>query len=576
LGEAQERRTVLSFLTASIRSIQEWAGELEGWQAELEFVPFAAHLFAVGTQLLLNEGSARLMVRLDLPAPRTDLELLRRDLAEVSGTADGPALYRTIIAALITIESVLLREPSLAAALPPFTDLTPLELETSSGEEVRGIGGRVYHWIRPASALAALRMLRIDHAKSHPPDPMPHPGIYLDRLSLYWDSDPQLPRLTRVQSNSRIAPFFRDSGDDAAIRKRFRLALCPLEGPFYPRFSLKGDGRFFQAHPESPMQGAAELKDHLETVIKAATDEKKGINLILFPELTVDAIARSSLEAALLESSRVWSSLYGVVAGSFHFLDGASGAAAGPELPPVNETVFLDRTGKRVMAHRKKGRFRVTPSKVSPKFFADSPVKGLHKEIFEDIRYGSELSLIDTSLGRLAVLICADAIAADDRGYLPLIRRLRPDLLLVISMSAETEPFEAFAEEMSHYWIGTVFVNAHCILAEVEAARAALEAQQAAARESQGADGLKPSKEDRSPHLAAWNLALYEAEGCPPTRGRWKFGHEPECLYFKESERRKKGWHALSQDPDPNGISLLRSEDQTLGLVLDLGVHWQD
>ncbi len=567
----------MSFLAAAIRSIQEWSGELEGWQAELDFVPFAAHLFAVGTQLLLNEGSARLMVRLDLPAARTDLELLRRELAEISETTDGPALYRTIIAALVTVESVLLKEPSLPAALLPFTELTPLRPATSSGKDFRGIGGRVYHWIRPASALNALRMRRIDDAKSHPPDPMPHPGIYLSRLSLYWDSDPQLPRLIRVPSSPRIAPFFRDSGDDVTIRKRFRLALCPLEGSFYPRFSLKDDGRFFQAHPENPMEGAAELKTHLEMVIRAATDEKEDINLILFPELTVDAIARSGLQEALRERSRVWNSLYGVVAGSFHFQDEVSDTASSPERPPVNETVFLDRMGNPVMAHHKKGRFRVTASKVSPKLFANCPTQDLCKEIFEDVRYGSEFRIFETSLGRLAILICADAIAADDRGYLPLIRRLRPDLLLVISMSDETEPFEAFAEEMSHYWIGTVFVNAHCILKEAEAAKTARRARgEAAVRESQSPAGLQPPKEDRSPHLAAWDLALYEAKGCPPTRGRWKFGHEPECRYFKKSEQRAEGWHALSQDPGPNGISLLRWEDQALGIVLDLGVHWQD
>jgi hypothetical protein len=565
---------VLGFIAAAIRSIREWSGELEGWQAELDFVPLAAHLFAVGTQLLLNEGSARLMVRLDLPAPRTDLELLRQELAEISEITDEPALYRTIIAALVTLESVLLEEPSLPAALPPFTDLTPLRSERPSGEEFRGIGGRVYHWIRPASALNALRMRRIDDAKSYPPDPMPHPGIYLSRLSLYWDSDPQLPRLTRVPSNPRIAPFFRDSGDDVTIRKRFRLALCPLEGPFYPRFSLKSDGRFFQAHPENPMEGAVDLKTHLEMVVREATDE--DVNLILLPELTVDAFARSGLQDALRESSRVWNSLYGVVAGSFHFLGEASNTASCPERPPVNETVFLDRTGSPVMAHRKKGRFRITASRVSPKFFANCPAEGLPKEIFEDIRYGSELRIFETSLGRLAILICADAIAADDRGYLPLIRRVRPDLLLVISMSDETEPFEAFAEEMSHYWIGTVFVNAHCILKEAEAAKTAREAQEVAVRESQGLTGLQPPKKDRPPHLATWNLALYEAKGCPSTRGRWKFGHEPECLYFKKSEQRAEGWHALSQDPGPNGISLLRGEDQTLGIILDLGVHWQD
>jgi hypothetical protein len=414
--------------------------------------------------------------------------------------------------------------------------------------------------MRPPSVLAALRDQRFEHAKSPPPDPMPHPGIYLSRLSLYWDSDFQLPRLTRVPANPRIAPFFRDSGEDASVRKNFRIALCPLEGPFHPRFFIQDNGRFFQAHRESPMEGAAELEAYLETLVEAAVEEE--IHLILFPELTIDRSARGHLQEVLRRCDQnLQNLLYGVVAGSFHLWD----ETTGPDEPPVNETVFLDRIGAPVSIHHKKGRFRITSSKVSPKLFTSMP-SDLRKEIFEDIRYGSELRILETSLGRLAILICADAIAADDRGYLPLIRRLRPDLLLVVAMSDETEPFEAFAEEMSRYWIGTVFVNAHRILQEAEEARRAKRAQEAAVQEGPAAE--------KSPHLAAWNLALYEAEGCPPTLGRWKLGQEPESLYFKRSAKGPKGWRRLSQDPDPNGISLLRRRDQILGVVLDLGVHW--
>ena len=261
----------LSFLAISIRSVREWAEELEGWEDELDFVPLIAHLFALGTQLLLVEGSARLLVRLKPPAPRTDVEQLREQLAKLSETSDGPALYSTIVAALIVLEAVLLEEPSYAAALPPFTELKPLR-STGSPGQYRDIWGRVFHWIRPASALSALRTKRFESAEFHPPDPMPHPGTYLSRLSLYWDSDPQLPKLTLVPRNPRIAPFFRDSGEDVKIRKKFKLALCPLEGPFSPRFCIKDGGRFFQAQPASSMDGAAALKDHLEAVIQTGRE----------------------------------------------------------------------------------------------------------------------------------------------------------------------------------------------------------------------------------------------------------------------------------------------------------------
>lgn len=564
----------LSFLAASIRSVREWAEELEGWEDELDFVPLIAHLFALGTQLLLIEGSARLMVPLELPAPHTDLEQLREHLAAVSATVDGPKLYGTIVAALVTLEAVLLKEPSLAAALPPFTELKPLRSTGSPGEH-RDLWGRVYHWIRPSSAFSALRASRIEEAQSHPPDPMPHPGIYLTRLSLYWDSDPQLPKLTLVPRKPRIAPFFRDSGQDVALRKKFRLALCPLEGPFSPRFCIKEGGRFFQAPSESSMDGAAALKAHLETVIQTARQE--GVHLILFPELMVDANARSAIRDALEAGTKEPGALYGVVAGSFHFWeDRGPHSATASEGPPVNESVFLDRAGAQVMSHRKKGRYRVSSSRVTPKLFVDFSQEELRKEIYEGIRYGSELALIDTSLGRLGILICADAIAADDRGYLPLIRRLRPDLVLVVAMSDETEPFEAFAEEMSRYWIGTVFVNAHCLLKLSSEARATREARKVMVPGGQD-DLAAPTlpREDRAPLLAAWNFALYQAEACPPTIGRWRFGHEPESFYFKKSRRESVGWQGRSADNGPHGITLL-GESQALGLVLELGVHWRD
>ncbi|HTQ78962.1 MAG TPA: hypothetical protein VMM92_03115 [Thermoanaerobaculia bacterium] len=509
----------------------------------MAFVPLIAHLFALGTQLLLNQGNARLMTRMVLPPPRTDLERLRQELADLQGTLDETELYGTILLALVTAESVLIQDPSLGTALPESTELKPLS--AAPGEDFRNISGRVYHWIRPPSALAALRTHRSDEAKTHPPDPMPHPGIYLDRLSLYWDSDPQLPRLTRVRPAHWLAPFFRDSGDDAKNRKSFKLALCPLEGSFHPRFAIQEGGAFFQADPGKSMAGGAKLQAHLEEVLEAADQEQ--VNLILFPELTVDEAAKRVLQGELHRRSSTWSPLYGVVAGSFHCWDGS------PSLPPVNRATFLGRTGETAMCHDKKGRFRVPASKVSPQFFGNVPPGPLPKEIFEDIRYGSELAIFETTLGRIALLICADAIVADDRGYLPLIRRLRPDLLLVISMSDETEPFEAFAEEMSRYWIGTVFLNAHCVL-------------------KAAAGGGAPSA-PQPPLLATWNLALYQDKGCPSTLGEWRLGQEPRSRHFRNSGR--SGWYPLSEDdPGLTGVSSFQGVTNSLGLVLDLGVHW--
>ncbi|HET9229153.1 MAG TPA: nitrilase-related carbon-nitrogen hydrolase [Thermoanaerobaculia bacterium] len=555
------------FLSTAIDLIRKRAGVAKDWD-DLRFIDLAAHLFAIGSQLLLNEGSARLMARLDkqtdLQATAYSLQELRVQLLALPDEITARDLYRTILVALVTIETILADTPSYPTALSPWTDL-----ESFTDHRFRGIGGRVYHWFRPPSALAEIRSLRFEHVRSRPPEPSPHPGIYLDRLALYWDSDPQLPRMSLVipselPGGARIGRFVRTSGEDASLKRRFRIALCPLEGPFHPCFSIEPEGRYFQALRENAVRGADALAQHLGTVIEAA--DKEEARLVMFPELTIDSRAREHLRRELDRRSGREGALFGVVAGSFHFWHDSP---QNPEDdPPVNETVLLDRAGTQVMSHRKKGRFRVPGTHATGPFFAEKP-KEVSREVFEDIRYGSELQIFDTSLGRLALLICADAIAADDRGYLPLIRRLRPDLLLVVSMTPETEPFDAFAEEMSRHWIGTIFVNAHCIC------RSGGTHSRVLARLWGRLFALLRRKERPKVNLVAWDLALFETDRSAPTRVRWRSGSpEPECFYFKP-ESGPKGWRPLSKAPGRTGVSIFRQGGQTLGLLLDLGVHWE-
>jgi predicted amidohydrolase len=554
----------LTFLSAAIDLIRRRAWAAEG-SDDLAHIDLAAHLFAVGCQLLLNEGNARLMARLDeaeRPVPTYSLPEVRKQLIALPDEIGARELYQAIIAALVSIEAVLADTPSYLPGLPHWTDLEP-RIEAG----FRGVGGRVHHWFRPPSALAKIRSLRFENVRSRPPEPSPHPGIYLERLAFYWDSDFQLPGISRVPTDpsarSRIGRFVRTSGEDASLRGRFRIALCPLVGPFHPRFSIDSEGRFFQALRESSIEGAGELRRHLETVLEAADAE--GARLVVFPELTIDPQTREHLQQELRRTQGQHSDLFGVIAGSFHVWPAG---ASSKDDPPVNESVLLDRAGAPVMIHRKRGRFRVPGSQVNDRFFPRKPEK-ISREVYEDIRYGSELQIFETSLGRLAILICADAIAADDRGYLPLIRRLRPDLLLVVSMTPETELFDAFADEMSRHWIGTIFVNAHCICHQRGVRTGLLESW---LRRLFIRPQPRPSE---GVNLAAWDLALFETEHSPPTRARWRTGTpEPECFYFKP-ESGPKGWRPLSQAPGKTGISLLRKGDETLGLLLDLGVHWR-
>jgi hypothetical protein len=497
------------------------------------------------------------------PAWDTEEELLH-GLTGIASDLDSFELFSTVISALLTIDNLLHEEPSYGQAL-----LSSTRLEDFPDGPFRSLGGRVLHWMRPLSALSQERKARFDATEGGPPDPAPDPATYLKYLALYWDSDPRLPTVVMVKSGERTRALFESSGADLMDGNAFRIALCPLSGRFHPKFHIDSkDGRHFQTLEEDGIVGRDELHDHLSDLVKAAFAQ--GVNLLVLPELSIDLPARLHIQSLLnsgsMEDRR---SLYGIVAGSFHFW----GRPGADEPLPVNETVLLDPAGEVCSWHWKKGRFRITPSQVrkAPQFYDGVPKK-MAREIFEEVHYGSEIRVLDTSLGRLVILICADAIAADDRGYLPVVRRLHPDLLIVVSMTPETQPFEAFAEEMRSHWIGTLFVNAHCVCVRPEPRGWTKRLRQAGSRL------LEPIRDrlgfrSTVPNLVACDLALYGPTGAPPTRLRWRYGKaEAECIYHRPADH-NRNWRPLSQALGETGVSWLTRGTERLGMVINLGVH---
>jgi predicted amidohydrolase len=520
------------FLLAAVDLIRNRAARARGTK-DYEIVELAAYLFAIGCELLVEERSARMRRRAHRQTLGESLDEALRGLAALPGEITAPGLYWTVIDALLVLENEICRRYADVEALPGMT-----ELEEIRAGKCRALGGEVYHWIHPPSALASHREKRYQEGRRLTPDPEPHPGTHLTRLGLYWHSDRQLPRLDWFRKGERNIPLLEESGLDAAHRKSFRIALCSLPEDLHPRFEVLPEGGLFRADDRGIADPAA-LAAHLEGLLAAAAEQ--DVHLLLLPELMVDPMGRQLLRDRL---AAYRSSLlpYGVVPGSFHV------RSCGDAEPCVNEAVFLDRTGALLATHWKRGRFRIPSSvvKAFPKLFSKAHPKP-EEYLFEDIRDGNELHIVETSLGRLALLICADAIAADDKGYLPVIRRLRPDLLFVLSMSPETEPFERFFKDMAAHWIGTIFVNAHCICRL----------------------GKVP------PHLAACDLALFEPRGEAPTRVRWIYGQEePECIYYNPVDG-NRGWRPLPKPSEPTGVSLLQRGPDVLGLVLDLGVHWR-
>lgn len=527
----------------------------EARRGDYAFLELIAHLFAALTQLSGRFGDAELE-GLEPPRPLTLLDDVLETLEQSDPAMPLPRLYESWTSALVALEQ------EISHARDALLLSREVQLEVLVVDGCALLGGVVQLWVRPKSRLAALRSKRravapvepgsavarpmLGAAKSQQPGllarrPMSlreHPAHHLKVLGLYWASDAQLPIARRVRIDDPIrVPLVYDSG-----RSDFRIALCPLIGEAHPLLTLTDEGGRFHVFPGEPMHKPELLMASLSTLVEEAA--RQNVQLLVLPELTIDLAAREHLRACL--STLVSGSLMGLVAGSFHVWSQNARL-------PINESLLYDHSGELLLAHHKRGRFRMTPedfNAAAPFFRACERFRShpelLRREIFENIDQGSSLQFLETALGRLVLLICADAIEPDERGFIPVVERLRPDLLLVVSMSPATERFEELAEAMARFDIGTIFVNASCIC-----------------------------RREKSPCLAFADLALLTLEGHPPSRVRWRLGHDLE--YFeRHAHHRSAGMPWLPADDRMTevGAMWLEVEGQRAALILDLGTHF--
>jgi predicted amidohydrolase len=521
-------------LPAAIEVIKERAA-LALEKGDYEPIHLAAHLFAV-CLLVLKDQRVPEHIPWEGEKAAGTLEETLANLTKLTPDLGPEPLYRRLIQGLQVIESHFspYSRPSESLAFPSYTELEPLAHENRPP-----VRGTIRHWLRPwGTKLAALRRSRYDAAPANRPlPPASSPLDHLDTLRFLWVSDPK-PDVSVVSHLGRDLSLVEDSGYDATKGSAgFRIALCPLADGFHPLFAVGSKGDTFAIGRSEPYQNQESLKTHLVEVLEAARNQV--VHLIVFPELCIPPEIRNFLSAWLQgRRSRV---PYGVIAGSFHIWP------SGLESLPFNESVLLHHPGLDLLRHRKRGRYKITRGAAAKSPLFRPPSGVVMGEILEGIAGGSQLQILETSLGTLAILICADALETDPHGYVPLVRELRPDLLFLVSMSHETGPFELFAEEMAKQWIGTVFVNAHCICTPPTTG---------------------------NPSLAICNLALYEPEGEAPTYFRWRYEHTPEIFNFRSSKP-PKGWpdKARPEELSGAGLSWLGGKKE-LGLVVDLGVHW--
>ncbi len=489
----------------------------------------AAHLFAIAESVPIHEGAAALADSNAKDPPFDSPAKILMEFRALQPPMAAQELYWRLVAALICLDRHLSR--SREFDLPSW--------RTRLAEDCP-INGEVVHWLRPASGtwMSKTRHSRRSQLMHGPQNSSPHPADCLGRLAMYWNTS-RAPQLRPWREPFRRLPLIRDSGDDAS-NGGFRIALCPLLEGVHPQFLVKDSGRLFHALGPDCLVAKERLFPHLEELLITAASRE--IHLLALPELMIDREALHHL-TTLLKARQNDLAPYGVIAGSFHSWPGE--VAPGGSSFPANESLLLASNGQTLLKHQKRGKFRLSPQAVlqDEKTFPRRPEpfpKGI-EEVVEAIQHEPEVEILETTLGRLAIVICADCIAPDYTNLKPFLMQIRPDLLIIVSMSPTTAPFVSTMDELAERGISSFFVNARQI--------------------------CKPGQ-----LLAAAHLGIVEPAGAPPTRVRWRKGEPmPEVHHFGPD----KEWQPISgsQDNPSHGVSWLGSNGHPLGLALDLGVH---
>lgn len=397
------------------KPLQDWFAEQVIDDDTFSGLEVAAHAYAGA--VWLNEQSRPPRVAGVPPMVRS----FRDAIAVTVAASSLSDFYDALLAVLVSCEAEL-ADPARRYGLPATTDL-----EASSG-----LSGVVHHAWRGRSALRQHRHRRREACGAGPTSYELRPDDQLDHLWMAFS------RGAPLRYKTLASPGLQSRGVVTALGPRLdegslRIALCPLAGAAGPRFRVVGNGDRFVACGERAPVSVAQLAE-----IAAASAEER-IAVLLLPELHVRPDELGGLAGA--------SAIVLTVAGSFHVEDG--------ELR--NRAPVLVDDGYRLWAHDKRGYFRVPRRLVEADNGWFEAATVVSDEVCEGIVGGGCLQVLDTSLGRLAVVICADALDPD--GYVHAIEDARPDLLFVVSMSVKTDDFEARAEQWGRLGISTMVVN---------------------------------------------------------------------------------------------------------------------
>jgi predicted amidohydrolase len=510
-----------------------------------------AALIWAGEEYLYRKGEVEQSLQAEILVPvRSPVRSLKKAGKLLASLGDDPSatqLFRALAKVLSFLDSfidpnTLLDESDQEIALESLQEGPPV------------LRGTVQVWLREPPLLKRLR----DRQQRPSADEPGHQAMkyfsltrsQLRCLSFYLtalDRPDVMPVPNRIERERDAWQPLALNSAKFAEQGDLRIALCPLQGPWRPQFQLvEGDEETnFVALPQVK-EGEA-LRQHLDTILEEV--QRRRIHILVFPELSLDEDTRCYL-AERLRNLRPKNPLLAVITGSFHVWQKER-----TDLQPFNQAVVWDGRGQPLWEQRKQGRFRLESWQIAlPQTRAFFPAMKVPPAgpVTEGIRRGGELAVVETALGRLALLICADALE-DEQGYVELAGRVQADLVFIVAMTPKTKQFDEARSRFVKEGIGVILVNTACTC------RA----------------GHKHTGE-----MALIDLSLQESGDLPPTRWRWRIGADPEWLQHRSSEERgsePQAAAAVEAEGDAenwqplNNLPVREGEEERVGALLDDG-----
>jgi predicted amidohydrolase len=275
-------------------------------------------------------------------------------------------------------------------------------------------------------------------------------GDYLENLILYNKNLLPGREIVIKEIDSKVDQLLLEQDTELAF------AVAPIHYDY--EYSFKG----FKHHEGVPyifegIENGDKIKEYIENVLKKCREEK--VHVVVLPELSIDKDLRDSISKWLRENNTEKTILM-VVAGSYHVHDSNRNIHE-------NMCIIFGFDGVPLWEQRKMSKCQLDEGDI--KYIKNSSKKGLKKfgTIFnisdrsgwEKIDISKTLIIQDSSIGRMAVMICLDYLVIE-KNYL--LMGPNVNMIFVPSMSLTLDRFVNSNRDLGTYARASVFCANSC------------------------------------------------------------------------------------------------------------------